>query len=61
MKSRRIAFWVYLLGVSLLGVVLGMAQDQLRSMLGDWLAFAAVIAYLVLLRLGAEYLERRRA
>ena len=58
MKAPRPALWVYLLGVALLGLVLGLAQDQLRSMLGDWLAFAAVVAYLFLLRLLAEYLER---
>ena len=61
MKAPRTAFWIYLVGVALLGVVLGMAQEQLRAMLGDWLAFAALMAYLVLLRIGAEYLERRRA
>jgi len=60
MKIPRISFWVYLGGVALLGVVLGVWEGQLRSNFGDWTAFAAVIAYLLLLRVVAERMQRKR-
>ena len=44
--KSRIPFIVYLVGVFVLSTV----QGPLRRALGDWLAFAVVIAYLFLLR-----------
>lgn len=46
MKSR-LPFYVYLLGL----LPLGYWQGTVRALLGDWLAFAVCIAYLLLLRL----------
>lgn len=42
--------WIYLIGV----VILGLTQAWLRTALGDPLAFAVCIAYLLACRLVAE-------
>lgn len=43
----------------MLGLIpLTLLQDALRSSLGDWLSFAAVIAYLLLLRLIGDSVMR---
>lgn len=46
MKSR-LPFFVYFLGM----FPLGYWQDSVRALLGNWLAFIAVIGYLLTLRL----------
>jgi len=46
LTPRQIEFFVYLLGVALLGL----AQAPVRRQLGDGWAFAVVIAYLLGLR-----------
>jgi len=60
MKAPRTAFWVYLLGIMLLGGLLGAYESRLRATLGDWLSFASVVAYLILLRSTAVFIERKR-
>ena len=43
----------------MLGLIpLALWQDALRSALGDWLSFAVVIAYLLLLRLIGDSVMR---
>jgi hypothetical protein len=59
MRAPRAAFWVYLAGVMLLGGVLGAYEQPFRAALGDWLSFAAVIFYLLLLRYIGTVVERR--
>lgn len=61
MKTPRTAFWVYLAGMIFLGALLGAYESRLRAALGDWLSFAAVIAYLILLRFMAGFIERKRS
>lgn len=46
MKSR-LPFWIYLVGM----FPLGYWQQAVRSELGDWLSFAVVVGYLLVLRL----------
>lgn len=60
MRAPRTTFWVYLIGVMLLGGVIGAYESRLRSVLGDWLSFGAVIVYLILLRFIGEFIERKR-
>jgi putative Mn2+ efflux pump MntP len=60
MKLPRTAFWVYLLGVMLLGAFLGAFESRFRAALGDWLSFALVITYLIGLRVMGEFIERKR-
>jgi hypothetical protein len=60
MKTPRTAFWVYLLGIMLLRGILGAYESRLRAALGDWPSFAAVVAYLIVLRFIAEFIERKR-
>lgn len=55
MKAPRTAWWVYVIGL----VPLALFSKPLRAALGDWWAFAAVVVYLLLLRLLAEVIERR--
>jgi hypothetical protein len=45
--KNRLPFFVYLVGM----FPLGYWQDSVRALLGDWLAFVAVIGYLLILRL----------
>jgi len=45
--KNRLPFFVYFLGM----FPLGYWQDSVRALLGNWLAFAAVIGYLLTLRL----------
>ena len=45
--KNRLPFVVYFLGM----FPLGYWQDAVRTLLGDWLAFVAVIGYLLMLRL----------
>jgi hypothetical protein len=51
----RLAWWIFIVGV----VLLGFAYGTLKSSLEPWLFFALAIAYLVVLRLVAEVLDRK--
>jgi hypothetical protein len=55
MRVPRLAWWIFFIGL----VPFMFATDPLRASLGDWLSFAVAIAYLVLLRLTAELIERK--
>lgn len=61
--KNRLSFWIYLAGL----LPLAIWAPSARVLLGDWLSFAAVIAYLLGLRLvgvlAARWLEssKRRA
>jgi hypothetical protein len=54
LTSRHVEALVYLAGI----VVLAFIQAKARSLLGDGWSFAAVIAYLVLLRLVGNQLGK---
>jgi hypothetical protein len=58
--TKRLPFWIYLVGV----LPLAYWQAALRASLGDWLSFAVVIGYLLFLRLlgywAVRLLELRR-
>jgi hypothetical protein len=58
MKSRDVSYWIYLAGVAALGAFLGAFGTQVRHAYGDWKAFAAVVAYLLALRMLGRYFER---
>jgi len=45
--TNRWPFWIYLFGL----LPLAYWQGAMRAWLGDWLSFAAVIGYLLFLRL----------
>jgi len=57
---KRLPFWIYLAGV----FPLDYWQDSVRGLLGDWISIAAVIGYLLFLRLlgfwGVQLLELRQ-
>lgn len=55
MNAPRIAWWIFIVGL----IPLAFVTRPLRESLGDWLAFAIAISYLVLLRFGGEIVERR--
>jgi NhaP-type Na+/H+ or K+/H+ antiporter len=61
--KNRLSFWIYLAGL----LPLAIWAPSARVLLGDWLSFAAAIAYLLVLRLvgvlAARWLEsnKRRA
>jgi len=55
MKSSRTAWWVYVIGLAPIAIF----EKPLRSHLGNWLAFGAVIVYLLLLRFVGEVIERK--
>ena len=59
MKSSRLAFWLYVFGIFILGGVVGAFGKHLRATTGDLLFFVAVVGYPVLLRLVGWYTERR--
>jgi hypothetical protein len=58
--TKRLPFWIYLLGV----FPLAYWQAAVRASLGDWLSFAVVVGYLLALRLlgywAVRLLELRR-
>jgi hypothetical protein len=58
--KNRLSFWIYLIGILLVAIW----GTSARALLGDWTSFAAVIAYLAVLRLvgafAARWLESRR-
>jgi hypothetical protein len=47
MKRPGVSWIIFLLGL----IPLALWQDALRSSLGDWLSFAVLVVYLLLLRL----------
>ena len=49
--KNRLSFWIYLVGI----LPLAIWAPSARALLGDWTSFAAVIAYLLLLRLGGAF------
>jgi hypothetical protein len=55
MRPPRLAWWLFIAGL----IPLAFATRPLRTALGDAMSFAAAIAYLVVLRGLAEFLERR--
>ena len=54
MKRPSASWIIFMLGL----IPLALWQDALRSSLGDWLSFAVVIAYLLLLRLIGDSVMR---
>ena len=54
MKRPSASWIIFMLGL----IPLALWQDALRSALGDWLSFAVVIAYLLLLRLIGDSVMR---
>jgi hypothetical protein len=54
MKRPSVSWIIFMLGL----IPLALWQNALRSSLGDWLSFAAVIAYLLLLRLIGDSVMR---
>lgn len=59
MRRVNASFWIYLAGVTALGAFLGACEASLRRTYGDWTIFAAVLAYLLALRLIGRLVERR--
>jgi hypothetical protein len=59
MQKVRASFWIYVVGVSALGLFLGAFEVAARRAYGDWFVFGAVLAYLLALRLVGGYVERR--
>lgn len=59
MRRVNASFWIYLAGVATLGVFLGACEASLRRTYGDWMILAAVVAYLLALRLIGRLVERR--
>ena len=60
MQKANASFWIYLAGVAALGMFLGAFEGTLRRTYGDWETFAAVLVYLLALRLVGRFAERRR-
>ena len=58
--TKRLPFWIYLAGI----FPLAYWQQPVRVMLGDWLSFALVVGYLLVLRLlgllAVRWLELRQ-
>lgn len=59
MQKVRMSFWLYLVGVAVLGLFLGRFEATARQAYGGLIVFLGVAIYLVALRLVGAFVERR--